>query len=182
MAPPDGFQVTYASNLQAGDSVVNLTNSGALNGLDPAGDICVNVYTLDAAEEMISCCSCLVTPNALDSLSVLNDLVAERLTPAFPNEVVIKLLASAPDPGLCNAASPNFQNLTPGLLAWGTTLHQSPVAPGFFKITESPFQKAALSGSELTKLTSYCGFIQAVGSGYGICNSCRVGGLGAVKK
>jgi hypothetical protein len=169
--------------LLAGDSVVNLTNSGELNGKDPDGDICVNVYTMDAAEEMISCCSCLVTPNALDSLSVLKDLVADRLTPGpAPGEVVIKLLANAPDPGLCNAASPTFQNLTPGLLAWGTTLHNNPAAPGTYKLTENPFQKATLSASELMKLTSYCGFIQAVGSGYGICNSCAVGGLGAVKK
>jgi len=83
---------------------------------------------------------------------------------------------------LCNAASPNFQNLTPGLLAWGTTLHQNPTALGTYKVTESPFQKAALSASELMKLTSYCNFIQEVGSGYGICNSCAVGGLGGVKK
>ncbi len=182
IAPTDSYQLNYASNLSIGDSVVNLTNSGALNGLDPAGNICVNVYTMDAAEEMISCCSCLVTPNALDSLSVLNDLVADRLTAPFPGEVVIKLLANAPDPGLCNASSPNFQNLTPGLLAWGTKLHQNPAALGTYRVTESPFQKATLSASELTKLSSYCGFIQSVGSGYGICNSCSVGGLGAVKK
>jgi len=32
--------------------------------------------------------------------------------------------------------------------------------------------------SELIKLTTYCGFIQANGSTFGICKSCRFGGLG----
>ena len=181
LAPPDGFQLNYVSNLGIGDSVVNLTNSGALSGTDPAGDICVNVYAFDPAEEMISCCSCLVTPNALDSLSVLHDLVSNTLTPGTVSSVVIKMLANAPDPGLCNASSPNFQNLTPGLLAWGTTLHQNS-ATGNYLVTESAFQKATLSPTELIKLSSYCGFIQSTGSGYGICNSCRLGGLGATTK
>ena len=35
----DAFQVRYASNLNIGDAVINLTNTGRLNGLDPAGRI-----------------------------------------------------------------------------------------------------------------------------------------------
>jgi hypothetical protein len=38
------------------------------------------------------------------------------------------------------------------------------------------------AGSELTKLTTYCGFIQANGSGYGICKSCREGAAGAARQ
>jgi hypothetical protein len=37
---------------------------------------------------------------------------------------------------------------------------------------------AELSASELLKLTSFCNFIQANGSGFGICKSCRFGALG----
>ena len=66
--PADAFQISYASNLNIGDSVVNLTNAGTVNGADPAGEICANVYTFDPAEELISCCTCLVTPNGLDSI------------------------------------------------------------------------------------------------------------------
>ncbi len=69
IAVPDAFQIDYASNLNIGDSVVNITNAGTVNGADPLGEICANVYTFDPAEELISCCTCLVTPNGLDSLS-----------------------------------------------------------------------------------------------------------------
>jgi hypothetical protein len=41
---------------------------------------------------------------------------------------------------------------------------------------------AAISAAELARITSLCGFIQANGSGYGICRSCRLGGLEAVKQ
>jgi ligand-binding sensor protein len=49
-------------------------------------------------------------------------------------------------------------------------------------VTENVFQDAVLSLTEDFKLTSYCNFIQADGSGFGICKSCAVGGLGASKK
>jgi hypothetical protein len=49
-------------------------------------------------------------------------------------------------------------------------------------VTENAFQKTVLSPSENAKLTGYCNFIQANGSGFGICRSCAAGGLGATKK
>jgi hypothetical protein len=39
-----------------------------------------------------------------------------------------------------------------------------------------------LSATELAKLTGFCAFIQANGSGFGICKSCRFGALGATQK
>ena len=92
----DAFQINYASNLNIGDSVVNLTNAGTVNGADPAGRICANVYTFDPAEELISCCACLVTPNGLDSLSDQTDLISNTLTPGVPTSIVIKLIATLP--------------------------------------------------------------------------------------
>jgi hypothetical protein len=47
-------------------------------------------------------------------------------------------------------------------------------------VTETEFAKSDLSVSELAKLTTYCGFIQANGSGYGICKSCRQGAQSGV--
>ena len=77
------FQIRYAANLTSGDSVINLTNTGAngaaLNGPGfggSVGNICVNVYAFSPDEQLISCCSCLITPNGLASLSVNNDLVS----------------------------------------------------------------------------------------------------------
>lgn len=179
------FQVRYASNLSIGDSVVNITNTGARGADYPAGvsasttgAICANVYVFSPDEQMVSCCTCPVTPNGLVSLSARADLISNVLTPATPNSIVIKLLASVPQGGSCNAASPAVaSNLTSGMVAWGTTLHAN--ATGGYEVSETRFIPGTLSQGELTRLVGLCNFIQANGSGYGICRSCRLGGLGA---
>ena len=181
--PEEAYQVGYAANLDKGDSVVNLTNAGTHSGTDPQGRICVNVYAFDPAEEMISCCACLVTPNGLQGLSVNRDIIGNTLTPGRPTSITIKLLASTPIGGTCNASSPTAANLVRGMRAWGTTIHAMPtgsIPP--WGITEIPFARSELSASELSKLTSYCGFTQTVGSGFGICRSCQPGALGGDAK
>ena len=131
------YQVKYASNLTIGDSVINITNTGARGaGLgfgtsaSVTGAICVNVYVYDPSEEVVSCCSCPVTPNGLVSLSAKNDLINNPLTRGNPTSIVIKLLATVPVGGTCNnsallAGSPT---LAPGMAAWGTTLHANPTS------------------------------------------------------
>jgi hypothetical protein len=64
----------------------------------------------------------------------------------------------------------------------GSTLHALPTIPVTYGSTETPFSAVELSTSELTKLTSLCQFIQSNGSGFGICKSCKTGGLGASNK
>jgi hypothetical protein len=201
------YQVHYAANLAAGDSVVNISNSGASGaGLasgttaSTTGAICANVYAFTPDEQMVSCCSCPVTPNGLVSLSVKTDLVSNTLTPAVPTAVVIKLLATAPVGGSCNnsAAAVTTATLVPGMLAWGTTLHAAPapVTTGTvaaavinYSVSETPFSPATLSTAgtganigELSRLGQLCNFIIANGSGFGVCRSCRLGGLAAVKQ
>jgi hypothetical protein len=165
------FQIRYASNLNLGDSVINISNSGA-----SGGNICASVYTFSPDEQLISCCSCVVTPNALVSLSANSDLVSNTLTPAHPTSIVVKLLATTA--GACNAAAPGA--FAVGLVAWGTTLHSSAAVAGGVFGTETAFTPATLSAGEYAHITSFCGFIQANGSGFGICRSCRLGGQGAV--
>src|SRR5579871_1610342 len=73
------YQVHYAANLAVGDSVVNISNSGAIgaglnsvnlaNAANTTGAFCANVYAFTPDEQMVSCCSCPVTPNGLVSLS-----------------------------------------------------------------------------------------------------------------
>ncbi len=185
------FQVKYASNLPIGDSVINITNTGAFGGANAAvangaavtnGNICVNVYTFSPDEQLISCCACPVTPNALVSLSARNDLISNTLTPGVPTSIVVKLLAS-PGAPTCNASRPG-PPIT-GMAAWGTTIHALPVTPGSpattYGDTETPFTNATLSDAEYKRITTLCGFIQTDGSGFGICRSCRFGGLGAVQ-
>jgi hypothetical protein len=184
------FQVRYASNLPIGDSVINITNTGASSTTalpTQNGNLCVNVYTFSPDEQLISCCSCLVTPNGLVSLSARNDLISNTLTPGVPTSIVIKLLGSAgTTASSCNASTPGTgaNGLTTGMAAWGTTIHALPITPGSpattYGVTESPFTAATLSAAELTRITTLCGFIQINGSGFGICRSCRFGGLGAI--
>ena len=190
------YQIRYVSNLNLGDSVINITNSGA-NGAGLAagttaattGAICVNVYAFSPDEQMISCCSCPVTPNGLVSLSARRDLVNNTLTPAVPTSIVVKLMASTPKGGSCAGSAASPSTPVSGMLAWGTTVHAGAVTGSAAVVTETPFLPATLSGGpgvpefagigEFTRLTQLCTFINANGSGFGICNSCRLGGLGA---
>jgi hypothetical protein len=177
--PRDCFQIFDPANLNVGDSVINITNTGTENTTTGAvTNICANVYTFSPDAQLISCCSCVVTPNALVSLSANSDLVSNTLTPAHPTSIVVKLLTTTGT--ACNAANAPIANLASGMLAWGTKLHALPTTPLTFGVTEIEFAQAPLSTAELMRITSFCGFIQANGSGFGICKSCRLGGLGAV--
>jgi len=183
----DAYQVRYAANLAAGDSFVNLTNAGdvpveewsAVVNADPVGDMCANVYVFAEDQQLIACCSCPLTPNHLRTLSVNNDLISNTLTPGVPIGVTVALLAVA-DQGACDAANVTAAQLAPGLRAWGTTIHALP--GGGYGVSETAFSPAELSASELSKLTAYCGFIEANGSGYGICKSCANGAAGAARQ
>ena len=175
--PADAYQLGYAANLNVGDSFVNFTNTGVQGGFDPAGNICANVYVVDPAQEVLACCSCPLTPNHLKTLSVKNDLASNLLTPGTPTSITMAVIASTS----CNAAGVNAGNIVGGLRSWFTTLHATPTA-GSYAVTENAFAKADLSASELSKLTLYCGFIQANGSGYGICKSCKQGAQGATRQ
>jgi len=177
-APDDAFQVRYLSNLNLGDSVVNLTNAGTQGGFEPTGAICANVYAFSPTQAMVACCACYLSPNSLRSLSARQDLISNTLTAGVPTSIVVKLLTSLPVGGTCNASSPNSGNLAPGLRAWGATVHATDTGT---TMVETEFAKAILSTTEMAKLTSYCGFLQANGGGFGICRSCRTGGLGATK-
>jgi len=182
----DVFQVRYASNLNKGDSVINITNTGSTDApAANADNLCVNVYTFDPSEEIVSCCSCLVTPNALVSLSVQGDLISNTLSPSTPTAVVIKLVATDAghgDVSVCNPTYIGSESLAAGMRAWGTTLHALPTTPATYGLTESIFLPGGLSRAELNHLTSFCGFINSNGSGFGICKSCRSGGLAGAKQ
>jgi hypothetical protein len=142
----DSFdQIGFAANLNIGDSEINISNDGFnggfynnnMTGLG-AGNICVNVYVFDPSEEEIACCSCLVTPNALLSLSAKNSLIADVLTPAIPTSIVIKLVSTLPGtatggvftvckPTVPFGVLPGGGGVALGTLAWGTTLEPAPL-------------------------------------------------------
>jgi hypothetical protein len=186
------YQVKYASNLTIGDSVINITNTGAHGaglGFGTAatvtGAICANVYVYDPSEEVVACCSCPVTPNGLVSLSAQKDLIINPLTRGNPTSIVIKVLATAPVGNSCNNSALLATLPTPitGLAIWGTTLHANTSAgAGTYSVTETAFTPATLNPQEYARLAYGCGVVANVGSGFGVCNSCRLGGLGAVQQ
>jgi hypothetical protein len=194
------FQIRYASNVTVGDSYIDVSNDGASmttttiasgqNTLAVSGSICVNAYAFNADEEILSCCSCPLTPNGLVSLSVQRDLLNNTLTGrASPTSVVIKLVATfPPGPGIATTGNPcgtsastvSALNLAPGMVAWGTSLHSNTSSTTTtYALTETPFTVAEPSIPELARLASVCSIAQLQGSGYGICNSCELAGLGA---
>jgi hypothetical protein len=194
------FQVRYAANLNLGESYIDISNSGA-NGaslLGPgfggaSGNICVNVYAFSPDEQLISCCSCLVTPDGLVHLSVNADLTSKTLTGVIPTSVVVKLVStlagtggtgtscsnSAATVAFPGPAAPAAGAIVPGMVAWGTTLHPQ---GGSAVTTETAFTPATLSAGEVASISGRCASILGNGSGFGICNSCKAGGLGATKK
>lgn len=209
-ATQDGFyQVGYAANLNVGDSEVNISNDGFRGGFfnnsinGGLGNICVNVFVFDPSEEELSCCSCLVTPNALVALSAKTDLISNGLTPAIPTSIVIKLTATVPGTAtgspisytVCNptrpeavgtgaSGDPTPYDLTAGMIAWGATLESAGI-PGTYKPVSVRFLNSTLNTTpntgELADLTSVCNFVQQEGSGFGVCKSCTIGALGGSK-
>ena len=178
----------YIANPAVGDSFVNITNTGASSiAAFPTqnGNICANVYTFTLDEQLLTCCSCLITPSGLASLSARRDLLGATSGLSPPNSFIIKLLATTGINGTCNPATVAVaeKNLpVAGMLAWGTTLHALPVTAGspagtYFG-SETAFSPATLSLSELQRMVTLCAFGQIYGSGFNICGACRLGALG----
>jgi hypothetical protein len=143
------------------------------------------VYAFDPGEELISCCSCLVTPDQTVNLGVNRDLTVKTLTGVVPTSVTVKLLATlAGTNGSGTSCTNSAATVTlattgvTGLAAWGTTLHATPTA-GSYATTETPFTPASLSPGEAASIGGRCAAILGNGSGFGVCNSCRAGALGA---
>jgi hypothetical protein len=187
------FQTRYAANLNIGESYIDISNTGATGAplLGPgfgtqSGNICANVYAFDAGEELISCCSCLITPDETVNLGVNRDLTVKTLTGVVPTSVTVQLIATVPASGgggtSCTnaAASVGTATLAIGMVAWGTTLHALPTAGTYFG-SETPFTPATLSAGNLASLGGRCASILGNGSSFGVCNSCRAGALGASK-
>jgi hypothetical protein len=172
----------------------------------------VNVYAFAPDEQEISCCSCLLTPNSVANLGVNRDLTSTTLTGVVPTSVVIKLLATlagsdgtgtsctnsaalhptaAIAVGKSGANSTKESNLKPrllqtvdpiaaaGMVAYGTT--PQPVGTGYSAV-EHAFVPSTLSAEEYASITGRCASILGNGSGFGVCNSCRSGALGASKQ
>lgn len=211
------FQINYFANLFAGDfSYIRATNDGSVvtaasvkDASDTTtnyktGNICMNVYAFDAAEEMVSCCACRITPNGLVSVSIVQDVLSNTLTPFLPSSLTVKLVATTPiilgsnpinPTESCNPAFPYGLNsgspttVTGNTLPANLTTTQQNLAPSLhawgttveaqptgYGVTRVEFSNATLGlSSEIIRLSLFCGFVTSNGSGFGTCKSCRVG-------
>ena len=191
------FQVNYFAGAQSSrpDQQVRITNTGefALPGNAAAGDECANIYVFRPDQQLAECCSCLVTPNGLRTISVNYDLTYNPLTGTGANagavgEGVIKIVGSpAPGGGPCSNGRPGPGGTPPtagtgytpvsGLVAWGT--HNQDVSGStqganvINQTTETQFAPATLSPGELANLQTDCAFLFRVGSGAGVCTCGR---------
>lgn len=199
------YKVWYASHLDNPiDSVVDIINTGGNGGVPPfgpqfgaanSGNICVNVYAFDSTEELVSCCSCMITPDQVKELKVGEQILAVGTLTGFPvSSMTLKLIGSSGAaagsyPSSCAtsaatvstaAGSTNYP--VGGYIAFGTTVHAG--ASSTYRVSESEFIPSILSGdgSELRSLTTRCAFIVGNGSGFGQCGGCNAGALGAAKQ
>jgi hypothetical protein len=188
------FQKSYAANYAVSDSIINIINTGAhgASALGPGlggavGNTCVNVYAVDPSEELVACCSCLLTPNQVVNLGVNTDLLVKTQTGVVPPSVTIALVNTLAGPtgagtsctnSATAAGGTNFP-IADGMAAYDAT----PQAIGaVYNVVEHPFAPSTLSTGELASLTGRCSSIVGNASGYGICLSCRSGALGAIKQ
>jgi hypothetical protein len=159
------------------DSTVRLTNAGTQLGSagDPSGNLCAMIYVFTPDQQMAECCGCALTPDALLTLSVVNDLTDNPLTRVTPVTGAIKIVSSTGAPS-CNPAKPVP---TAGVRAWAThvqgeVLGSAPHTNVANFLTETAFSDGVLSAGELKLLENKCGAIRNNGSGFGIC-TCGTG-------
>lgn len=147
------YQVRFAANLKKSDAI-RITNSGANGGVAQGTKICASVYAFSPDGTMLDCCSCPVPPNGLVSLSIAQDVLADRRP--RPKDVFLSVLASSGSGGNCNAASVGINDaLVTGMVAWKG---------------EEKFAPATLSASELSSVDTRCGILHVTAN---ICPACR---------
>ena len=164
------YSVSYFNNRNnptGADQSVYIINSGYVGTPLSSGEgtLCANIYVFDAVQELVECCACPITANALLALSVDNSLTSNPLTSVAPASGVIKLVSTVPTGTSCDPTKAG--TLSPDLKAWGTHLQQP--TSGNFVTTEAPFLPASLSAAECAFLPEACTFAQYLGTTKGVC-------------
>lgn len=154
------LQISYAANPSAGETAVNIINSGATAG----ANICVSLYAMLPSAQMVSCCSCQVTPDALVALGVNNDLTNN----AVQTSVVIKLVATTAA-GTCANSAGTQGTLANGVIAYATTL-QPVGSTSTYNAVNQPFIPSTLNAAEYARLANVC---SANFGGGSLCGSCN---------
>jgi len=166
-AQADTLKVDYFANANtagAPDGTMRLTDPGTYAG----GNICASIFVFDPEQEMSECCSCLLTPDGLRTLSINKDVTGNPLTGVTLTTGVIKVVSTKPTiAGVCPLPTSLFP--AAAIRSWVTHIQDSN-----FAVTETGSQDATLSAAEASALGRQCFGIKLVGSGKGIC-SCGTG-------
>jgi|SRR5271155_5339617 hypothetical protein len=158
------YFVTYYSNANttgAPNGVVRFINDGDTNG-----NLWADYYVFDDSEELQECCSCIITPDGLNSEYINKtagepNLTGNSLTGKLNTRGVIKVISDSAG----NAASPTP---TPGLRGWG--VHVQKTGTSTYAVTETRFADSNLSAGEESLLGELCNFEEVLGSGQGVCS------------
>jgi len=162
------YFVTYYSNNVTGapDATVRVVNDGSAGSFS-GGDLYADFYLFDTSEELITCCSCQVTPDGLLSESV--KAMTKTAIHGAPAAGVIKLISSS------NGFFPSRGNPEPGpevtaagLRPWAThiqsTANRYAAGPAPYSQTETAFADSNLTSGEQGLLELLC-WIDIVESG-----------------
>jgi|SRR3984957_6293872 hypothetical protein len=163
--PADTLKVDYFANANtsgAPDGTLRLTHPGTA-----AGNVCASLFVFDPEQELTECCSCLLTPDGLRTLSVNTDLTGNPLTGVVLRTGLVKIVSTIPVAGACPL--PTKVNSEPAVRAWLTHIQN-----GNFSETETASSDATLSAGEVTRLAAECTAIKLDGSGRGVC-TCGTG-------
>ena len=163
------------------------TDGLATLGSSLQGDVCANIYVFNDVQEMQECCQCDLSANSLRTISVIADLTSNPLITSESTEAgVIKIIGVGPQaqgpPSVCRNSLAFPTPLAEGLHAWinhteSMASNQAGFTPPFGFVTSTSveeFAHSALDFGELNQLFTECAFINAHGSGHGICK-CGLG-------
>jgi hypothetical protein len=165
-AQADTLKEDYFANANtagAPDATVRLSNPGTY----AYGNVCASIFVFDPNQELSECCSCLLTPDGLRTLSVDTDLTSNPLTGVTLTTGKIAVVSTVPVSGACPLPTAVYP--AAALRSWGTHIQNSN-----FTTTETASQDATLSSYEISRLAKQCLAIEIVGSGKGVC-SCGSG-------
>jgi hypothetical protein len=174
--PADTLKVDYFANANtsgAPDGTVRLDNPGTAQASSSgstgssSSNVCASIFVFDPNQELSECCSCLLTPDGLRTLSVNTDITGNPLTGVILSTGLIKFVSTIPVAGACPL--PTKVNPEAALRAWVTHIQN-----GSFQETETGSVDATLSSAEVNRLAAQCFAIALDGSGKGIC-SCGTG-------
>jgi len=170
----DVYWVSYFNNRNnptGADQLVYIINPGYIGTplSSNEGTLCANIYVFDAVQELVECCACPITANALLALSVNNSLTANPLTSVAPASGVIKLVSTLPNGTSCDPTKAG--QLSPDLRAWATHLQQP--TSGNYVTTEARFLPAPLATGDTSVeegfLPQACLFAQYLGTSKAVC-------------